>query len=93
MLFSGIWSVVKNFVDKKTQEKIKIYGTNFKEKILKVIDEENLPEFLGGSSTTPLEQNLGPWNPNGDEYLFFRIFKIKKKDFSLGLFPKEEKLK
>jgi hypothetical protein len=32
-----------------------------------VIDEENLPEFLGGKSTLDLSKNYGPWNPNGED--------------------------
>jgi len=29
MLFSGIWAVVKGFLDEKTRGKIKIIGSNF----------------------------------------------------------------
>jgi hypothetical protein len=32
-----------------------------------LIDIENLPDFLGGKSKTPLDKNIGPWNPDGKE--------------------------
>ena len=35
--------------------------------MLKIIDEDVLPNFLGGSGNDELEKNIGPWNPLGLE--------------------------
>ena len=37
-------------------------GTNFKPELLKIIDEEQLPDFLGGQCTEALEDDPGPWH-------------------------------
>jgi hypothetical protein len=42
-------------------------GSNYKKELLELVDEENLPDFLGGKSTIPLSKNIGPWNPEGKE--------------------------
>lgn len=68
MLFSGIWAAIKPWIDEKTRNKIVIIGSGFKEKLLEIIDPENLPEFLGGSSKTDLSVNAGPWNPQNKEF-------------------------
>jgi len=67
MLFSATWSIVSKFIDKKTKEKITICGKDFNKKIRELVDEENLPDFLGGTCNCPmgcLNSNVGPWNPN-----------------------------
>jgi hypothetical protein len=51
MLFSGVWAVIKGFLDEKTRNKIKIYRGNYQKDLLELVDAENLPEFLGGSCT------------------------------------------
>ncbi len=66
-LFAGIWSGIKIFLDPNTQKKINIIGSNYKSELLKVIDEENLPMFLGGKSDYDISRNMGPWNPLGLE--------------------------
>jgi len=50
MLFSGVWAIVKPWLDEKTKAKIKILGSGYKKTLLEYIDEENLPDFLGGKS-------------------------------------------
>ena len=69
MLFSGIWAFAKAFLDEKTKKKISIIGSSYKKTLLEFIDEENLPDFLGGKSDTQmgktLRRNVGPWNPEG----------------------------
>jgi hypothetical protein len=54
-LFSGVWSIVKGWLDPKTAAKIKISSDT--SVLLTLIDKENLPDFLGGTSTTPLSIN------------------------------------
>jgi hypothetical protein len=76
MLFSGVWAMIKMWLDEKTRAKITIIGGNYKTELLKYIDIENLPEFLGGTSKPPspdidiLSLNEGPWNPQGKYPLF-----------------------
>ncbi|CAM0913705.1 unnamed protein product [Alopecurus aequalis] len=65
--FKLLWSSVKGFLDPKTASKIHVLGTKFQSKLLEVIDESQLPEFLGGTCTCAseggcLKSNKGPWN-------------------------------
>jgi hypothetical protein len=80
MLFTGVWAIVKGFLDEKTRNKIKIVGSGFKKDLLEVIEPENLPDFLGGTCTCPeyggcMHSNLGPWN----DYVVVTPVGIKKK--------------
>jgi Tfp pilus assembly major pilin PilA len=34
MMFSGVWSIVKNFIDKKTADKINIHGSKYQKDLL-----------------------------------------------------------
>jgi hypothetical protein len=49
MLFTGVWAVVKGFIDEKTRKKITIMGSKYHKEILELVESENLPDFLGGS--------------------------------------------
>lgn len=67
IVFSGIWSLVKGFIDEKTRKKIKIIGGGFKKTLLEFIPEESLPSFLGGKCECKehggcMLSNIGPWN-------------------------------
>ena len=70
-LFRAIWSMVKGFIDPKTQSKISLLKSNYKEELLKLVDEDKLPQFLGGKCTCDgflygcLGSDIGPWNPQG----------------------------
>ena len=61
MTFTTVWSMIKAWLDEKTREKIQIKVSKYKETLLKYVDAEQLPEFLGGKSTLPLEADSGPW--------------------------------
>lgn len=50
-LFSGAWAVIKGFMDEKTRAKITIYGGGFQKELLKLVDADNLPTYLGGNCT------------------------------------------
>lgn len=67
MLFSGVWSGIKIFLDPNTQKKIKILSSNYKSELLNYIDEENMPSFFGGRAECDLNRNFGEWNPKGLE--------------------------
>ena len=49
MLFTGVWAIVKGFLDQKTRDKIKICGHKYQKEILEVVHPDNLPDFLGGT--------------------------------------------
>ncbi|KAF9365930.1 cytosolic factor, phosphatidylinositol/phosphatidylcholine transfer protein [Mortierella sp. NVP85] len=50
-LFVKIYSMIKKWLDPGVIEKIHILGKDYKSVLLRHIDEENLPEFLGGTCT------------------------------------------
>lgn len=59
--FSTVWAVVKGWVDEKTRSKIQILSGDPLPELLKYIDIEQLPEFLGGKNQTELTDDHGPW--------------------------------
>ena len=62
MLFSGIWAVVKGFLDEKTRNKIKILGANFLPTLEEYWDINDIPTWMGGNSECPrLADCKGPW--------------------------------
>lgn len=46
---------------KETVQKVTILGEGYYDELKEVIDEENIPEFLGGMSKVDSD-DLGPWN-------------------------------
>ena len=62
MLFSGMWMLVKPWIDPKTQQKIKLISGSGKKELAEVVAPENLPEFLGGTCKHALKEDYGPWH-------------------------------
>ncbi|CAJ1973283.1 unnamed protein product [Sphenostylis stenocarpa] len=68
--FKMLWNTVKTFLDPKTTSKIHVLGNKFQSKLLEIIDESELPEFLGGICTCTdlggcMRSDKGPWqDPN-----------------------------
>lgn len=65
-IFTAIWAIVKGFIDEKTRKKINIMGGSYKKTLLKAVDPENLPIWLGGECTCEetggcLIRDAGPW--------------------------------
>jgi len=65
-LFSGIWLVIKPWLDDKTKAKITIIGSKFEPQLLELIDAANLPDFLGGQAKVTeygeyMNIQQGPW--------------------------------
>jgi hypothetical protein len=56
-LFSGIWAIIKGWLDPVTRKKIQIISGSGKKELLKLIDAENLPEDLGGTYTGDIRDN------------------------------------
>ncbi|KAJ1552115.1 hypothetical protein HK405_012600, partial [Cladochytrium tenue] len=50
-VFSRVWQMVRRWLDKGVLDKVHILGSDFKDVLLKYIDPESLPEFLGGTCT------------------------------------------
>lgn len=68
MMFSVAWSMIKPWLDKRTQQKITIVGKNFKNQLNELVDPDSLPSFLGGNCICPngcLNSHIGPWNTLG----------------------------
>ncbi|TPX33606.1 hypothetical protein SmJEL517_g03587 [Synchytrium microbalum] len=65
-LFTGVWALVKPMLDEVTVNKISILGASYQEELLKAIEKDNLPDFLGGSCTCAdvngcTNADKGPW--------------------------------
>jgi hypothetical protein len=66
--FSGVWSMIKTFLDERTRGKIRIMSNGWKPVLLEYCDADTLPDFLGGTCTCEdnggdcMRSNIGPWN-------------------------------
>ena len=78
MTFTTVWAVIKPWLDEKTREKIQLKGSDYKKTLFKYCDEEQIPDFLGGKCTRPLEDDFGPWSD-------FEIVDGTKKDDQVGV--------
>ncbi|KAL8546676.1 hypothetical protein ACS0TY_006414 [Phlomoides rotata] len=77
--FKCLWNGVKGFLDPRTTAKINVLGTKFQDKLLEVIDANQLPDFLGGTCSCPnqggcLRSDKGPWN---DPQLIKLVHKLR----------------
>ena len=67
MLFSGIWAVVKGFLDEKTRAKIKIIGSGYMPTLEEFLERKDIPHFLGGECHCDhipggcINSDKGPW--------------------------------
>jgi hypothetical protein len=62
--FSGVWSVVRGFLDPVTVNKIHILGTNYQSELLGQVPKENLPSEFGGTCECDGGcefSDMGPW--------------------------------
>ena len=59
--FSGIWMIIKGWIDPKTEKKIHIISGSGKKELGADIGLERLPVSIGGTCEVPLEEDHGPW--------------------------------
>ncbi|CAN8292381.1 unnamed protein product [Cochlearia groenlandica] len=64
--FKLLWATVKSFLDPKTVSKIDVLGNKYQNKLLEMIDADQLPDFLGGTCTCAdhggcMRSDKGPW--------------------------------
>ncbi|KIK59974.1 hypothetical protein GYMLUDRAFT_244755 [Collybiopsis luxurians FD-317 M1] len=65
-LFSGVWTVIKPWLDEVTVAKIAILGKDYKDMLLAQIPKENLPKELGGGCTCEKGCSLGDEGPGNE---------------------------
>ncbi|KAJ1547968.1 cytosolic factor, phosphatidylinositol/phosphatidylcholine transfer protein, partial [Nowakowskiella sp. JEL0078] len=64
-LFTGIWAVVRNFLDENTLNKISVMSSGYQKSLLEEIDENSLPSIYGGKCLCANgceNGDVGPWN-------------------------------
>ena len=62
--FSGVFSVVKRFLDPVTVQKIHVLGSSYQTELLGQVPKENLPKQFGGTCSCPGGcefSDEGPW--------------------------------
>jgi len=85
-LFRAVWSLVKSFIDPKTEAKISLLGGSYETALLALVDEQNLPQRLGGKcfcgdfEMDCLGSDIGPWNPEGGVTQGGETTRISKKE-------------
>uniref|UniRef100_A0ACD5VQ16 Uncharacterized protein n=1 Tax=Avena sativa TaxID=4498 RepID=A0ACD5VQ16_AVESA len=68
--FKMLWGTIKSFLDPQTASKIHVLGSKYKNKLLEIISESELPDFLGGKCRCEenggcSKSDKGPWkDPN-----------------------------
>jgi hypothetical protein len=92
MIFTGVWAIVKGFLDEKTRNKITIKGGKFEKDLLELVEPENLPKFLGGKCTCDefggcMKSGVGPW----DDYEIIQPVGIRRKQGADSLAIKDSK--
>ena len=53
-IFAGVYKLIKGMIDEKTRNKIVILGSDYKQQLLEFVDEDQLPDFLGGTNPASL---------------------------------------
>ena len=64
--FTAIWNVMKPWIAKETAAKVSIMGSDYRARLLELVDADALPARLGGACTCEglggcMKSNAGPW--------------------------------
>lgn len=84
-IFTAVWAVLKTMLDENTVAKISILGSNYQKQLLELVEEKNLPKFLGGAcecSGGCERSDTGPWNDGtvpGFPQPFWEDFSLRDK--------------
>lgn len=62
--FRAMFSMIKPMLNKRTQGKIEVCPKDYMSVLRKWIDEDSIPEYLGGKSKGTLIDDCGPWRPD-----------------------------
>ena len=62
MTLTGVWAVVKAWLDEKTRNAIVIKNTNYLPILEAEVDIDVIPKFLGGNNEDTFLTDRGPWN-------------------------------
>ena len=57
-IFTGVWAMIKPWLDPTTANKIKVIGNNYQEILFEVIDPQQIPKEFGGTSEMQLDSAL-----------------------------------
>ena len=59
--FTSAWGIAKAWVDERTRAKISMLGKDYLKELLKYVDMELIPTYLGGTNTATFLDDYGPW--------------------------------
>jgi hypothetical protein len=80
--FKAAWTVCKGFLDKNVRNKIKTLGSDYQKHLFEAVEQENLPNFLGGSCNCEplgcLYSNAGPWATD-EPQITHEVFQARRK--------------
>ena len=65
--FTGIWALITPFLDAKTCAKFKVLGADYYDELIKIVDESNIPEHLGG--TRPFTYHCDSLQVDDEEHM------------------------
>lgn len=90
--FSGVWSVIKGWLDPVTVNKIHVLGSSYQVELLGQVPAENLPKQFGG--TCECEggcelSDMGPWREK--EWYRPAKWEKNKQDDTIKNIPRENK--
>ena len=76
-LFTGLWNVIKLFLNKLTQEKIIILGNNYIPELMKHTTLDKLPVSIGGSCTHDINSHPNFFDAEYNRSISERHFQLK----------------
>lgn len=62
MIFTGVFAIIKAWLDEKIRRKITVVGTNYLKHITEYVDLDQIPVYLGGTNQAGFADDFGPWH-------------------------------